>query len=156
MSALTRQIREAVAARLAAVNGAGGYTYDLSATGRIVHASGEIETERIPGAAVWTTGFTRTPGLQMGYYTQTTRIGVAGFVPAASDDPGAGAAAAEDLADDLLTAIEGNRTLGLESSGVLDLVIESAQLFGSSPTDGREFGAVYLEVVVTAEVRTGA
>jgi hypothetical protein len=112
---------------LQGINGAGGYTYDLSGDDQVYIGEG-LTPPRYPAAAVYLLSVQGAHGAQLGRYTRTASIQIQAWVAAQSSDPGERAMCAADLLDDIMAAVEADRKL---NGNVKDLIfVQSGTLNG--------------------------
>lgn len=109
-----KTIIAAIKTRLALINGAGNYIYNLTAADRII-VGRTIAAERTPPVAYVfpvskTTEQTAGRTLLREYDRQLV-VRIVFFVPVANDDPGTATDAAFDAANDLCLALESARGL---------------------------------------------
>jgi len=120
MSNRLDDIQTRLVAQLATIDGAGAYTNDLSATGRVFVAN--ARPDGAPDLCVWLAQgeiASSREGAPLGMYVWTVTYGVAGFAPATADTPAARISAANGLLADLVACIDANRAL---NDGTRDLV----------------------------------
>lgn len=145
-----RSIIENIKSQIASnVDGSGSYTYDLTGSDQVVIGEA-FQPHRVPGAYVFFGGGTtaQTPGTTvLSRYDRTMVCQVEGWVAADSAAPGEAAMDALDLCDDIMRAIESDRTLGLLSSGVRDVEIAYNTLDGQE-LDRPGLGLCILQVTV--------
>lgn len=110
MAARSRQILEAVQTALGAVDGTGGYTYDLSGSNAVVLFDGPPRSPPFVNLSA-ARGVSAEHGLSLGDYKRTMVVEVFGCV-SGSDTPGDRGLDALDLADDITAALEADRSLG--------------------------------------------
>lgn len=142
MATVATAAMDALVAALAACNGAaGGYTYDLSATGRVREGHPPDDTAALTGVCVFAAfgDLKSEHGPQLGRYRRNLTLEVTGYVSVAADTPYERVRAAIHLLDDIMRAVELDRTL---AGAVLDLIIE-ARAF-----DGQAWGIPQMGCVV--------
>jgi len=153
-----RSIIENIKSQIATnVNGAGSYTYDLTGTDQVVIGE-SFQPHRVPGAYVFFGGGStaQTAGTTvLTRYDRTMLCQVEGWVPSDSAAPGEAALDALDLCDDIMRAIETDRTLGLLSSGVRDVEIAYNAVDGQE-LDRPGLGLCILQVTVRYVEKAGA
>lgn len=137
-------IKDAIKARIVTINGAGGYTYNLSTTGRVVVASGLPMTA--PDTSVWLVQGpveSSVRGLGAGTLAKwnwTVPYAVLGWVSGAGSTPEDQIEAANLLYADLWTALMADRRLG-------GLVVDTT-MSGMDALEGAAFGFAGLGVCV--------
>lgn len=123
MSVRLNDVQAALVAAFQTINGSGGYTYDLSAPGRVFVAS--ARPEGAPDLSVWLAqgmvSASITEDVPMGLFRWEVEYDLAGFVPATADTPAARIQAANALLADLWTCLVARRTL---NDGTRDLVFD--------------------------------
>jgi hypothetical protein len=128
-SSTTKDVVAAVRTALAAVNGAGAYTYNLSAAHSRVYGRPTRGSEPTPPCAWIALGaMSSSHGPQVGRYRRNVEIDILAFAPTLEDSTEQRQNAGADLLDDICQAIESDRTLG---GLLLDLIIESATFDGA-------------------------
>lgn len=110
MAARSRQVLEAVKTALAAVDGTGVYTYDLSGSNAVVLFDGPPRSPPFVNIST-SRGVTSKHGLSLGDYERGMVVEILGCV-SGSDTPGERGLDALDLADDITAALEADRSLG--------------------------------------------
>lgn len=147
MSNRINEINAKLIAVIAAINGAGGYTNDLSATGRVFIAGGR--PDGAPDLCVWIVQGAiemTSAGIGGGPNSKdrwTATYAINGFAPATADTPYARLTAANLLYQDLHTALRGSRLL---NDGSRNLVYEST-LSEMVAMDGGDIGFAGVGVV---------
>ena len=151
MASSLKSIIAQVGTQLANINGAGVYTYDVSATGAVVRGAMVQPPISPPCVAYWHMVTTSKPGPVLTKFTRTTTIGIHGWT-AHDGTEGDGSDAASDLFNDILRAIEADRTL---SNQVHDVKI-GGTFFGGAEFDADRGGMVVAELELTYPIVTGA
>lgn len=129
MASRLRSILGAVKTAISAVNGAGGYVYDLSATGIVQIGEPTMsDGPQPPRVWIWLTDIAGEHGPELGGYRRSASIAVSGVVPSTSTTREEHLLAAADLLDDLSVALQADRTLG---GYVLDVLVSGAPLSGA-------------------------
>lgn len=129
MASNTRAVLSAVKTALAGINGAGVYTFNLSADGKVQIGrplSGDGPTPPCAWIAVGTLDSDHGP--RIGRYTRNLTIDVMAFAPAESDTTEARQFVGADLLDDICAALEASRTLG---GLVVDLIVRAGTFNGA-------------------------
>lgn len=150
MASNARSILSNIQSALQAINGSGGYHYDLSATGRVVVMRGLLPG-MVPGVMIYPLSFGSEHGPQLGRYRRNLSVMVVGAVAGAADTPSDRAFAAFDLLDDITAALEADRTLG---GTVLDVLVSNVVLTGDE-ADAPGLGGVFATVDVYYHVNSG-
>jgi len=133
-----RSILEAVVSALKTIDGTGSFTYDLSGDDQVLVGRGS-RPARVPAAFVAVEGLdtAQVPGqTPLTRYDRTLTLTVVAFAQASDDKPGSVHAASLDLQDDVMRALEADRSLG---GLVYDLEIVS-QLYDGAELDARASG----------------
>jgi len=149
-----RSILAAVKAQLANVNGAGSYTFDISGTDAVVQGE-SFAPHRVPGAYVFFLGLStaQTGGKTvLTRYDRTMRIQIEGWCAAKSAAPANAALEAIDLMDDIMRALEADRSLG---GNVRDIEISASALDGQE-LDRPGLGLCVLQLTATFTEVAGA
>jgi hypothetical protein len=142
-----RSILAAVKTQIANVNGAGLYTFDLSGADAVVHGQA-FQPHRVPGAYVFFGGLStaQTGGVTvLTKYDRTMIIQVEGWCAAKSAAPADAALEAVDLMDDIMRALEADRSLG---GNVRDIEISASALDGQE-LDRPGLGLCVLQITAT-------
>lgn len=126
MSAAARTIMTQIRTQLAEIDGAGGYVHDVSATGRIVFGF-PVSPDGPPRIYIADLAIESSHDHNLGAYDRRLSCLLMAFVGAASDSTEARMLAALDMADDIATALEADRTLG---GNVLDLIVNIQAIDG--------------------------
>lgn len=127
MASQVRAVVGAVKSALQAMNGTGAYTYDLSGTSRVRIGVPDLTSSFYPRAYVALDNLVSTHGPQLGRYKRTALINVWAFCASTSSDTEERGLVATDLLDEICTALETDRTLGMR---VLDIIIQGATFDG--------------------------
>ena len=123
-------IADYLATQLATINGAGGYTYDLSGAGRIIIGSEAPTPAAVSSHPVmlFVTEF-RTgtePGPSLGQFMRTLEVDMAGFAATGDDSPLSRLKAALNLAADIDKALTGTQSRRSGGTGLFrDAVTQS-------------------------------
>lgn len=150
-----RDVAEAMQTKIQAINGAGVYHYDFTGSDQVFIgiASHAVRPDK-PTAFIALQATSSVTGEQLTRWTRTPTFVVEVIVPS-DEDPGKQQLDAMDAMDDIMRALEADRTLGLTSSGVRDVLIGGTSFAGALIGFGR-YGVASLEVRVTLNVQTGA
>jgi hypothetical protein len=127
MGSKERQILGAIKSQIEAVNGTGTYTFDLSGSDQVLLGATMIP-DRLPSAYIYALSLSSqiTPGRTvLRNYDRTFQVQIEAWVNATSDAVGEQMLRALDMQDDILKAIESDRSLG----GEVDDVILNAQTY---------------------------
>ncbi len=127
MSSQTRGVLGAVKTALQTINGAGSYTYDLSATDKVKLGTPNMDGSLYPCAWIGAPELRSEHGPQLGRYRRTLTIPIWGMAAATSSSTEERGLVASDLLDDIAVALETDRTLG---SRVLDIIVQGATFDG--------------------------
>ena len=135
-----------------AINGTSPYTHDLSGSGRVGREWVDSPAIEPPYALV-VFGEARTRhDVEIGAYRRDLIFWVVGWGEVAADTPTARAEAALNMADDLLRAIEKDRTL---SGTVYDVLSDLTSFVGAEPQTGDQYAVTVLRVECYLRVDTG-
>ncbi len=130
MASRLRSILEAVKTAVQAVNGAGSYVHDLSATGVVQLGEPTIaDGASGPRVWVWLDSLVGEDGPVLGERKRLAVIGIRADVPATSASHGEQMLIACDVLNDITTALDADRGL---SGTVLDLNVAGCPLAGQS------------------------
>jgi len=160
VAADARTIVGLVLARLAEINGAGGYTYDVSGTDQVI-LDRPITADRLPMVAVYPRGITTVrEGVPLGYHGRLLTVEILGFVTYAADTAQSAVYAAMDFADDIATAIEAAEAYMLGTSAVpgataLEVKVDCDTFGGDGMEIPAEVGVVVATLTVKWRVRRG-
>lgn len=105
----------------------GSYTYDLSGADQVVVCAGLPVDGRSLMVALTPRSIRTDHGFSLGNYIRTMPVEILGRVQATSDTPQARLYAALDLADDIATALEADRSL---NGNVYDLKLSIEAIDG--------------------------
>lgn len=107
-----RSILARIVTVLQGINGAGSYTYDVSGTDKVQIGMVPIVPPRVPPCLfVWWQADVNEHGQPVGWYRQTTRWGVGGYVSYSAETPQGHVNAVLDLKADVVRALETDRRL---------------------------------------------
>lgn len=152
MASNARAVLTQIQTQIASVNGSAPYTFDLSDTGRVVVGQGLVPN-RVPSVGIYPVSFTAEHGPELGRFTRKMTVGLLGIVAGTTSTPSDRALRAFDLLDDVVVALESDRSLnGL----VLDLIVSKVDVTGDE-SDLPTMGAfvAQLEVYWRASSGTG-
>lgn len=138
MASLSRAILTRIQTLLRAVNGAGGFTYNLSDSDDRVLLMAPTSPEGPP--RVYLTDFTigSEYSHQLGGYDRRGIVQFTGYVGTSEDNPEERLLAATDLLDDICQALEADRTL---QDRVYNMIVQAQVI------DGNEAGFQNLGMV---------
>jgi hypothetical protein len=140
--------REALATLLAAANGAGSFTYDLSAAVTIGAPPDTVRAS--PAVWLWCDRIRFDTDTTIGDYVAVQEIDVIGFVAGADNTPTERMRAAERLAHDFHLAIRSDRGL---AGTVRDVrFVEVLALDGESTQMGTRYGVCLVRVEITQDI----
>tara|TARA_R110002073_G_scaffold24725_1_gene83084 strand:- start:195 stop:656 length:462 start_codon:yes stop_codon:yes gene_type:complete len=126
---LERAILTRIKTQIGNVNGSGVYTADLSGSDRVVIGE-SFSPGRIPCAYIYPNGVNtaQTPGRTvLSRYDRTMSVQIEAWTAATSSAPGTALLDALDLQDDIMRALESDRSLG---GNVRDLEISASSFDG--------------------------
>lgn len=153
MASRGSDIADYLATQLATINGTGGYTYDLSGTGRVIIGSEEPTPAAMSGHPVtcfvtdWRTDTETGPSLNQ--FLRTLEVTIAGFAATGDDSPLSRLKAALNLAADIDTALTGTQSRRSGGTGLFrDAVTRSNTRDGNS-LGFKGFGIATITVVFT-------
>jgi len=134
-----RLIFAAVKTALQAANGADPYTYDLSSAGRVVMRRPRMEDTQSPVVYAMLEGFDSEGAPTIGEYRRNLILHIEGRVSPGTQDPEERALSALDLLNDIMQALQSDRSLG---NLVLDIIVSGTTLDGDE-VGLTNFGIVY-------------
>ena len=140
--ALERTILNQIKTQIATVNGSGSFTADLSGSDQVVIGE-SFSPGRIPCAYIYPNGITTTQAAGRTVLTRYDRnmsVQIEAWTAATSSAPGTALLDALDLQDDIMRALESDRSLG---GNVRDLEI-SASAFDGHELDRPGLGLAVL------------
>lgn len=149
-----RTILAAIKTQIQNVNGSGSYTFDLSGADQVVLGE-SFQPHRVPGCYVY---FLNVSTAQTAAVTVLTRYDrtmtcqIEGWVAAENSTPGNAALEAVDLMDDIMRALEADRSL---DSNVRDIEISASSLDGQE-LDRPGLGLCILQLIVRYTETAGA
>lgn len=139
MASNVRAIIAAVKTRLALVNGSGSYVHDLSGNDRVKVGRPTPADGRYPCVWLAQGPLSSNHDADLTGYRREFVIDIEGRTTASSDSPEERGLIAADLLDDIVTALEGDRTLG---GTVLDITVDGMAV------DGDEVGVAGVALMV--------
>ena len=149
-----RTILAAIQSQIQNVNGSGSYTFDLSGTRTVIGEA--FQPARVPGCYVYFLNVTtaQTPGVTvLTRYDRTMTVQAEGWCAAENSTPGNAALEAVDLMDDIMRALEADRSL---DGNVRDIEISASALDGQELDRGPGLGLCILQLVVRYTETAGA
>ena len=149
-----RTILAAIQTQIQNVNGAGSYTFNLSGTDQVVLGEA-FQPHRIPGCYVYFLNVTtaQTPGTtRLNAYDRVMTVQAEAWCAAENSTPGNAALEAVDLMDDIMRALEADRSL---DGNVRDIEISASSLDGQE-LDRPGLGLAILSLVVRYTEAAGA
>ena len=151
MASRSRQVLDAVRDALVTINGAGSYTHNLSGTDAVKIGRSRPEDTVLPAAWVAVATLRSEHGTGSGRYRRLLTVDIEARVSATSQTTEERACTALDLLDDIVTALEANRTMG---GLIYDLILEGVDIDGDE-IGMSNVGIVYAQVVLWWEVASG-
>jgi len=151
---LERTILNQIKTQIATVNGSGSYTADLSGSDQCVIGE-SFAPHRLPGCYIYPDGITtaQTGGRTvLTRYDRTMSVQIEAWTAATSSAPGTALLDALDLQDDIMRALESDRTLG---GNVRDVEI-SASAFDGFELDRPGLGLAVLVLTIQYTETAGA
>ena len=152
--ALERTILNQIKTQIANVNGSGSYTADLSGTDQVVIGE-SFAPHRLPGCYIYPNGVTTTQAAGRTVLTRDDRTmsgQVEAGTPATASAPGTALLDAMDLQDDIMRALEADRSLG---GNVRDIEI-AASSFDGHELDRPSLGLAVLVLTIEYTETAGA
>ena len=149
-----RTILTAIQTQIQNVNGAGSYTFTLSGDDQVVIGEA-FQPHRIPGAYVYFLNVTtaQTPGTtRLNAFDRIMNCQIEAWCAAENSTPGNAALEAVDLMDDIMRALEADRSL---DGNVRDIEISASSLDGQE-LDRPGLGLAILSLVVRFSETAGA
>lgn len=133
MASLLRTVFGQLKTKLALPNGSGSYTYDLSGTDQVKLGFSDSIPARLPIVYVLNAVGPSEHGPDLGAYIRRWTIPIMGLVAGTDSNNETRLLAAADLLNDLLIALETDRTLG---GNVRDIIPTSMEVQDSSQVVG--------------------
>jgi len=152
MAATLVAVWDQLVTALQAIDGSGDYTHDVSGTGKVGRARISMPPIGPPYVTVVFEDAPTSHDQVLGTYRRDIRFTVAGWGKCASDTDEARAEAAINMADDILRAVEADRTLG---DRVYDVLCNPTAFVGYEAETGAEYPIAVVEVVCWLRVSTG-
>lgn len=152
MAASTIAVWDALLAALAGVDGSGSYTHDLSGAGRVARV--RVAQPLISGAFV-TCVFDDAPSrhdIVLGTYRRDLQFTIVGWGVTGADTDEARQEAACNMMDDVMRAVEADRSLG---GLVYDVLCHGRSFIGSDAESGAQYPVAVIKVEVHLRVGTG-
>jgi hypothetical protein len=149
-----RTILAAIQTQIQNVNGAGSYTFDLSGNDQVVIGEA-FQPTRVPCCHVYFLNVTtaQTPGTTvLTRYDRTMSVQAEGWCAAENSTPGNAALEAVDLMDDIMRALEADRSLG---GNVRDIEISASAIDGQE-LDRPTLGLCILSILIRYTETAGA
>jgi hypothetical protein len=149
-----RTILAAIRTQIQNVNGSGSYTFDLSGADQVVLGE-SFQPHRVPGCYVYflNVSTAQTAGTTvLTRYDRTMTCQIEGWVAAENSTPGNAALEAVDLMDDIMRALEADRSL---DNNVRDIEISASSLDGQE-LDRPGLGLCILQLIVRYTETAGA
>lgn len=142
----TKAVTAALITRLQAINGAGGYTHDLSGHDRVTQRV-YLSPDRVPCLSVRSGPCVEVPGPDLTGYTERATFYLWGIAAATSDLASARIDAAADMLDDIKKALRADRSLG---GTVLDstMSVKGNTFSDQDEASAMELSGVMVEVTV--------
>jgi hypothetical protein len=154
-ASVLRRVAGAIHAALSAITVAGGYHYSLNGTDQVVY--GIAAAPALPGQATAFIALEQvatTTGPELTRWSRAASYRVEALVPS-DETPGKQQLDAMDLLDDIVRAIEADRSLGLRAAGVRDILLDGTAFAGSLIQFGA-YGIASIRIDVKLNVATGA
>ena len=149
-----RTILTAIQTQIQNVNGSGSYTFNLSGADQVVLGE-SFQPHRVPGCYVYflNVSTAQTGGsTRLNAYDRTMTCQVEAWVAAENSTPGNAALEAVDLMDDIMRALEADRSL---DGNARDIEISASSLDGQE-LDRPGLGLCILQLVVRYTETAGA
>lgn len=154
MASLTRSVLGAVKTAIQGIDGTGGYSHDFSGDDQVFVSWANSPQRMTDTVFIRLAAVSSEHGARLGYYKRVMSVEIWCWVRG-SNTAGDRVSEATDAADDIMTAIEADRELGLLSSGVRE-VIMSATTFDGQEIGIEGWGGAVIMLQVEASVRTGS
>lgn len=141
----TNAIVNAFGAALKVPNGASPYTYDLTATGRVIETQEVLTALPCPSVQWAITGIPESyEPADLTRFSRSMEITMVGAAPATADTPTAHRTAVMNLADDIHTTLRANRDLGglVNDIGPMSVTLLRGDAFGMPSTVAVFVGSV--------------
>jgi hypothetical protein len=149
-----RAIMLQVQTQLKTINGSGSYTYDVSGDDQVVIGD-TFASHRIPGVYIFANGVStsQTAGRTvLSRYDREMKIQLEAWTASTSSTPGVALLDAMDLQDDIMRALEGDRSIG---GNARDVEIE-ATAYDGAELDRPGLGMAVLLVTIRYTETAGA
>ena len=151
MASVLRQQLAAVKTALHTIDGTGSFTYDLSGTDSVAYGI-QLFPDIVPRVQIASLSETSTHGIPLGFYERTASISLFGYVGADSDEAGSRLLNATDLLNDMMLAIEADRTLG---GLVLDVIFTNTVAMDGLEMDLPTLGLAEVVLQTRYTTKTG-
>lgn len=151
---LERTILNQIKTQIQNVNGSGSFTFDLSGDDQTVIGE-SFSPHRVPGCYIYPNGVSSEQNggkTVLTRYDRTMSVQIEAWTPATSASPGTALLDALDLQDDIMRAIEADRTL---NNNVRDVEIE-ANSFDGQELQRPSMGLAVLLLTITYTETAGA
>jgi hypothetical protein len=148
-----RTILAAIQTQIQNVNGAGSYTFDLSGTRTVIGEA--FQPHRVPACYIYflNVATAQTPGsTRLTAYDRTMTVQAEGWCAAENSTPGNAALEAVDLMDDIMRALEADRSL---DGNVRDIEISASSIDGQE-LDRPGLGLCILSLLIRYTEASGA
>ena len=155
MGSTERDIIDRIATDLAAIDGTGSYDFDFSGTDQVTIGM-KAQPARVPAAYIFPllVSTSQVAGRTvLRRYDREMKVQIDAYVPATGAEPGNAIKAALDAQDDIMLALEQDRSLG--STGVHDIEIE-ASAYDGAELDRPGLGIVTLMLNITYSENAGS
>jgi hypothetical protein len=150
-----RDVTEAIKTALAAMTVAGGYHYNYNAADQVqIGLASTAPKPNAPAIFISLEESASSYGPELTRFTRAARYVIEAVIPS-NENPGSQQLDAMDAMDDVMRALEANRSLGLRSSGVRDLILEGRAFAGAWIAFGC-YGVASITATVTINLATGA
>ena len=152
MSATLNAIHTALISQIQGVNGSGAYTHDLSGTGRVGRVRVASPPIGPPYATIVVDEVISSNDVVLGTYRRDCIFTIVGWATAGADTDTAREQGAINMLDDLLRAVESDRTLG---GRVYDVIGSGRSFNGFDPETGAQYPIAVVRVETWLRVNTG-
>jgi hypothetical protein len=149
-----RQVMTALETLCAAINGTGVYHFDFSGSDQVkIGLASTARRMNKPTIYIGIRASSSVTGPELTRWTRTPTFVIEALVPS-SADPGEQVLDGLDAMDDIMRAIEADRSLGLQALGVRDVLVGATAFSGQSINVGN-YGIASLDVQCTISRTTG-
>ena len=150
-----RQVANAIKTALAAMTVAGGYHYDYNATDQVkIGMAAGANLLDVPTIYIALEDTVSTTGPELNRWARAASFRIEALIPS-DESPGSQQLDAMDALDDIMRAIEADRSLGLRAAGVRDVLLNGSAFSGSLIQFAR-YGVVSVQCQVKMSFTTGA